>query len=364
MTGSPRYPAGPRLASCPRISAEQPSTRADIQAYRHARVLLLGGSGFIGRWVARALTEAGATLVVVVRSRGAASQVLERWGVKADVIQADLERDESLADVCRATQPSITFNLAGYGVDPSERDEEAAQAINARLVGRLAQVLGETGDPRWQGRHLIHAGSALEYGDVTGPLTEETRPNPTTVYGRSKLRGTEMLAEACRHSGLRGITARLFMVYGAGEHESRLLPQLIRAASAVGDVHLTSGAQRRDFTYVEDAAEGLLRLGLVREQPAGAVVNLATGHLTRVKDVIETAAAQLGIDLERLRFGSLPTRQDEMTGLTGVSVWRLRSLTGWCPETTVEEGIKRTLRRQRELAAKGITFAAGEQYPR
>ena len=330
-----------------------------IQAYQQTRVLLLGGSGFIGRWVARALTQAGADLVIVVRSRSASSPVLERWRVNATLIETDLDREDSLTDVVAQVRPSIAFNLAGYGVDPAERDEATAYALNAQVVERLARRLAETADPSWRGLHLVHAGSALEYGAVSGVIGEDTRPNPTTLYGRSKLRGTELLADVCRRTGLRAVTARLFMVYGPGEHESRLLPLLIREAGGVGDVLLTSGEQRRDFTYVEDAAEGLLRLG-VAGQPDGAVVNLATGRLTRVRDVIEGAAAVLGIGSQRLRFGSLPTRQDEMTGVTGVSISRLRGLTQWSPVTTVEAGLNRTICQHRELATKGITLPAGE----
>jgi nucleoside-diphosphate-sugar epimerase len=313
-------------------------------------VLVLGASGFIGRWVARALNDAGADLVLIVRSRAAAEPILSRWGVAGAVVEADLASESALAETCREVRPSVTFNLAGYGVDPSERDEETAFGINAGLVDRLAALLAGSPDPRWPGRHLVHVGSALEYGDVAGIVTEETRPCPSTLYGRSKLRGTELLEQACRRSALRAVTARLFMVYGAGEHEGRLLPQLIRGAGTDADLHFTGGEQQRDFTYVEDAAEGLLRLGL-SPGPAG-IVNLATGHLTRVRDVVELTAAQLGIRPGRLHFGSLATRAEEMGRVTNVSIARLRHDTGWVPATGLREGIGRMLRRHGELVAR------------
>jgi nucleoside-diphosphate-sugar epimerase len=321
------------------------------QAYQQTRVLLLGGSGFIGRWVGAALTCAGANLVIVARDRGAAARELERCGVSATLFEADLERDGGLAEIVAEVRPSIAFNLAGYGVDPSERSAGAADVINKRLVAQLARLVAANADASWRGQHVVHAGSALEYGQVGGVVDEDTPPNPTTLYGQSKLGGTESLKDVCRRTGLRGLTARLFMVYGPGEHENRLLPQLLRETTSAGEIHLTTGQQARDFTYVEDVAEGLLRLGLA-PVANGTVVNLATGRLTRVRDFVETAAAQLGIDGGRLRFGSLSTRPEEMTGLTGVSISRLRSLTDWSPPTTIEEGIRRTVRRHRELGGE------------
>lgn len=319
------------------------------RAYEGTRVLVLGASGFIGRWVARALSEAGADVVVSVRSRATAVPVLDRWGIDAPMLEADLRDDQAVLDVCRAVEPSITFNLTGYGVDAAERDDEPAYAINARLVGRLAEVLAKQQDPRWAGCHLVHVGSALEYGDVSGLITEETRPKPTTLYGRSKLLGTELLETVCRNSSLRAVTARLFMVYGLGEHDHRLLPQLLRVADEGTDLHVTSGRQARDFTYVEDVAEGLLRLGMLPGL-SGTTVNLGTGRLRPVRDVIEITAAQLAIPSERIHFGSLPTRPEEMTGLTGISNARLLDLTGWTPPTSLEDGVAQLLRRRRDLS--------------
>jgi nucleoside-diphosphate-sugar epimerase len=98
--------------------------------------------------------------------------------------------------------------------------------------------------------------------------------------------------------------------------------------------------QQRDFTFVEDAADGLLRLGIA-PVPPGAVVNLATGRLTSVRTFAETAADVLGLPRHRLRFGSLPTRPEEMRH-GPVTLARLRGLTGWAPSVGIPEGVLRT----------------------
>ena len=123
------------------------------------------------------------------------------------------------------------------------------------------------------------------------------------------------------------MTARLFTVYGPGEHRGRLLPSLLETARQPGKLALTAGGQRRDFTYVEDVAAGLLRLGVSSAEP-GEVVNLATGRLTTVREFSLTAAKVCRIPAERLEFGRLSTRPEEMEH-TGVSLDRLKRLTDW-----------------------------------
>jgi dTDP-glucose 4,6-dehydratase len=137
------------------------------------------------------------------------------------------------------------------------------------------------------------------------------------------------------------LTARLFTVYGPGEHSGRLLPSLLETAMSGNPLKLTAGSQQRDFTYVEDVAEGLLRLGLCQAKP-GEIVNLATGKLTSVRHFAETAARILQIPSQALNFGQLPTRTEEMAH-SEVSVERMRHLIGWVPTTEIAKGIRKTL---------------------
>lgn len=324
------------------------------------RVLVAGATGFIGRAVAERLAGEGAALVLPARDPDAARSLFRARGVSAEVPAWDVMDAAAVADVLERARPAAVLDLVGYGVDPAERDPALAEAINARWPARLAELLAATRDPEWTGQALVHAGTALEYGAAGGDLDERrTEPRPTTPYGRTKLAGTRALAERAALEGLPAVTARLFTVYGPGERPGRLVPSLLEAARTDRPLELTEGLQARDFTWVGDVAEGLLRLAGVaghetrgrggsREADTaplpGAVVNLATGRLLAVREFVRRAAAVLGIAPERLRFGALPTRPEEMRH-EPVSVARLLRWTGWRPETGVEEGIRRTARR-------------------
>ena len=308
-------------------------------SYVGVKTLVLGASGFIGRWVARALSEAGAHVVCAVRDLDAMGALAARYGITGDIVAADLTDSAALDALFAAQRPSIAFNLAGYGIDRSERDDALARQINSEVPGQLALVCARYANPSWRALRLVHAGSALEYGEIGGHLPEDAVPVPTTLYGRTKLAGTQRLLDA----ELPGMAAaRLFTVYGPGEHPGRLLPTLLDSRRSGAPVPLSAGTQRRDFTYVADVAEGLLALGL-QSSVRGGVVNLATGKLYSVREFAETAARVLAIPAERLHFGAVAQRSDEMPHDT-VSIDRLRESIAWVPATDVAEGVRRAVR--------------------
>jgi len=252
--------------------------------YRGTRVVVLGATGFIGRWLAHMLHEQGARLCLVVRDQTLAEEVFCSFGVRGVIVTGDLVHPEAVRELLQQHRPVVTFNLAGYGVDRSERDESPAYQVNAHLVTALCKAVAERRDPDWPGQDLVHVGSALEYGTIRGDLREDSIPRPTTLYGRSKLAGTRALTSCCTSYGIKGLTARLFTVYGPGEHLGRLLPLLLETARTGHTLELTGGLQRRDFTFVRDVAEGLLRLGLARG---------ATGRGRELGDGATDVGAQL-----------------------------------------------------------------------
>ncbi|HEX6309680.1 MAG TPA: NAD(P)-dependent oxidoreductase [Longimicrobiales bacterium] len=314
---------------------------------------MFGATGFIGRRVVAVLDRAGARVVAAGRDAAALDALRSRLSPDAQTAFCNAANGDDVARLIRDVHPAVTFNLAGYGVDRSERDEGVAQSINAELPARIARLLVDERDPDWTGRSLVHVGSALEYGEARGDLNEQTVPVATTLYGRSKLAGTEAVSDLSRRTGLPAVTARLFTVYGPGEHAGRLLPSLLRTAREKTPLELTAGDQMRDFTFVDDVAEGLLRLGLATASDA-VVVNLATGRLETVRSFVVRAASVLGIDAALLKFGALPSRVEEMAH-DPVAVGRLRELTGWVPGTGIEEGVLRT---SRELEQSGDSAVA------
>jgi nucleoside-diphosphate-sugar epimerase len=315
-----------------------PSTVA-VEGYAGRRVLLLGGTGFIGQWVARALCASGASLTVATRNTRAAAALLARRQLTASCAPLDVTSAGAVRQLLDDTRPQVVFNCAGYGVARDERDEATMWRLNAEwprlLVEALAARVADGDD--WKGQRLVHVGSGAEYGSQESVLREDTIPMPTSAYGRSKLAGTQQVIA----HGSQMLAVRLFNVYGPGEQDGRLLPTLLAAAHHGTSVPLSQGLQRRDFTYVEDVAEGLLRLGL-EPQIQGGLVQLGSGTLRTVREFVERAGAVIGITADRLDFGAVATRSLE-TEYTGVDITRLRTILGWSPATSIESGVRRSI---------------------
>lgn len=308
--------------------------------YAGRRVLVTGATGFIGAWLVRALGDSGAQLWLHGRDSDKLAQVARRHCVSAESLVADLAVAGAGAKLVHDARPDIIFNLVAYGVEPSSQDESLAHALNVELVEEMAAALATQPTYGWLGARMVHTGSAAEYGIVPGVLTEQSPATPTTLYGRTKLEGSRRLAVVAGESDLRAVTVRLFTVYGPGERRGRLLPSLLAAATSDGRLRLTPGTQKRDFTYVADVAEGLVRLGGCSSALPPAV-NLATGVLTSVREFTEIAAQVIGLNPELLQFGAMPQREDEVAqGPADNSL--LRSLVNWAPTCIIREGVRRT----------------------
>jgi uncharacterized protein YbjT (DUF2867 family) len=103
-----------------------------LEAYRNIRVLVLGANGFIGRWVSRLLTRAGAQLSLAVRNPDLAKQIFMVYQVDGTLYRVDARELTQVESLFSMVKPQITFNLAGYGVDPRERDgQDAADQCRA-----------------------------------------------------------------------------------------------------------------------------------------------------------------------------------------------------------------------------------------
>jgi len=322
-----------------------------LAPYAGARVLVLGASGFIGAWLARTLATCDAELHLAARDPEAVRGALGALASCTEQHALDARDPRALSALLAKLKPAVTFNAIGYGVARDERDAGLSTVLNTQLPGWIADGLGALRLPTWSGQRLVHLGSALEYGTATGDLDETGPHSPTTLYGQTKLAGTRALAERAAALRLPATCARLFTVYGPGEHAGRLLPSLLAARDGDTPIPLTAGLQKRDFTYVEEVAEALLRVGAT-PGALPAALNLATGKLHTVRRFVEVAAEVLELDPQRLIFGALPTRPEEMEH-GPVRVRRLSGALGWQPMLGLAEGLRRTAEFADAMTAPG-----------
>lgn len=256
--------------------------------------------------------------------------------------------DENVAGSAAAeTEEAVFYHLGWAGTFGAERNDRALQQRNVGYTldaVRLAKRLGCT--------HFIGVGSQAEYGRVEGELTPQTAALPENEYGRCKLAAGIESAKLCAELGMRHSWVRVLSVYGPFDGQNTMIMSVIRGLLSGQRVPLTKGGQIWNYLYSGDAARALYLLGEsdIRKKDGkdtGArgdseVYCLAGSSACELREYILKLCRTVGADERLLGFGDIPYGERQVMYLTA-DIGSLTRDTGFVPETTFEEGIKRTV---------------------
>ena len=254
------------------------------------RVAVTGASGFIGRHAVRELDARGIEVIAVSRHPDAP--------MSTRVIPVALDIGATDADAYdRIGRPDVLMHLAWGGLP----NYHAIDHLEIELPKQIA-FLDACVDAGL--KHLVVAGTCLEYGMQSGCLDESMPVMPTTAYGEAKDRLRRHLEQRGSTRGLQWAWARLFYLYGPGQAPSSLYSQLRAAVEQdAGEFRMSPGDQQRDFLPVETAASHLCTLAL--GAPDAGVVNVCGGVAKPVLSWVREWLASWRADL-RIRLGEYP----------------------------------------------------------
>lgn len=306
---------------------------------------MTGAGGFVGAAVCRRLLDDGHAVVATRRPGSARSAVPRNPDVEE--VEVDLRDPTSFGMLVRQARPDFAVHLAAAGaVARSGRLDADLVTVNALSGMRLAEALGNVGAAR-----LVSCGSSSEYGPAAGSLHEGLPLCPDDAYGATKVAGAQLTLAAARSVGLEAVHLRPFAVYGPGENEGRLVASLVRALVERRVIPLTGGRQARDFVYVDDVADALVR-ALTAPGLDGESINVGTGVETTVRHLAQLAADVAGADRTLLGFGRLPYRPGERFAWRA-STAKARELLGWQATTPLTAGLEHTIDAVRRGAGTG-----------
>jgi UDP-glucose 4-epimerase len=300
------------------------------------RILVTGGAGYVGRaLVARLAREADAQVHVLDNLASGEHRLGGLDLGRVSLARLDLRDAGAVASLMRTLAPEVIFHLAAVHYIPA-CEAAPGDAVSINVGGTLNLLHAALGRPKF-----VFASTAAVYRPSEEPHVESAGGiGPVDIYGLTKLQAEAYVDYFHRLGKVDAVTVRLFNVIGPGETNPHLVPAIIRQISR-GErlVRLGNLFPKRDYIYVEDAAEGFLRLARLPGDPAAPLVsNLGTGESFSVREIVariaEAAGVQLQIeqDPERTRTNDRP--------LLCASTRQLSKLTGWRPATGVAESLR------------------------
>ncbi len=297
------------------------------------RILIIGGSGFIGCHLVDRCLKDTPYVTCLGPHRSKMSKTLSSKVVK---IYGNISRHSSIKKALGDTNFDYAFNLGGY-IDHTAFSLGGRKVIQTHFEGLLNIVNNLN---RKTLKRLVQIGSSDEYGNTPPPQNEKnTQGIPISPYALAKQMGTSFLMMLAKHEGFPATVVRPFLVYGPGQDASRFLPQIILSCLKGENVPVTLGEQKRDFCYVEDVVEGLVRAALTKDAE-GNIFNIASGIPITIRSVMESVS-ELIVGGSPC-YGARPYRSGESMELYA-DISKAIAILKWQPTIDLGTGLKRTI---------------------
>ena len=296
------------------------------------KVLILGGSGFIGSHLTKKCRDLGLECYCI----SIKNNKLIRNFKNVNYYKIDLRDFESTKELISNKEFSYIVNLSGY-IDHRSFFNGGLEVFNSHfysLINVLRCVKLESI------KKIIHIGSSDEYGNITSPQNESLRESPISGYSLAKLSCTNLLQMLHRTENLPVIVLRLFLVYGECQSEERFIPQVIKGCLENKTFPVSEGTQIRDFCYIDDVIDGIIA-ALQSKEALGNIINIASGKPVEVKSVINKILKLVGSG--NPQFGLIPFRKDENMSLYA-DINKAKKLLDWQPKVNMSEGLNRTIK--------------------
>lgn len=287
------------------------------------RILVTGGTGFIGRYVVSALISAGCRPLLTVFS----SDRDDLYESQVDVASLDLRDTKATCDLIDSYRPQAVIHLAG-ATGHDDPTGQLCHDLNYVATNEMLKHLCSTNVER-----VVMLGSAAEYGNQRAPFSEGMPASPVSAYGTSMANATEAAMMLHSDKNLPVTVLRVFSAFGLGQPSSMFLPQLISHALSGNAFQMSDGRQKRDYVFVGDVARAIL-LSLASSSSVGRVINIGSGTGLSLREVAAAVWRSCEADPLLLEIGGRDKRGDDAAD-TEADIRLAAELLDWSPTASL-----------------------------
>ena len=293
-------------------------------------ILIVGGTGFIGYHLAKKCLKKGWKVTSI--SLNPAKKI--RYLTKVKYIRCDIAKKKFLQRKIKKHFDYVV-NLGGY-VDHSNTKKILKNHYGG--CKNLTEIFLKKTP-----LSFVQIGSSLEYGNLKSPNVEGMKCNLKPIkstYGKAKLLCSKYVMELFKKKNFPSTVLRLYLAYGPKQDVNRFLPIIIKGCIKNKKFPCSEGAQLRDFTYIDDVVDGILK-SLINKNARGQIINIGSGKPRKIRSVIENVKkiSKGGYP----QYGTFKLRKSEILKLYP-SIKKAKNVINWRPKISFEKGLTSTIK--------------------
>ena len=299
------------------------------------KILITGGSGFIGSHLVRKLHKLGYKLAITTKYKSIIDNVriIDLWK-KIKVIETDLRNLDSF-DNLKSFKPDVVFHLAAYNhVGDSFSSFSESNSSNAISTYNLLNYFSGKID------QFIYISTSEIYGNQNKVFKEDLLPKPISPYSISKYSGELYVKMLMNEANYPAKIIRPFNAYGEYQSAKAIIPEIIINCLNNEDIITTEGYQTREFNYVGNLVDGFISV-MRSKKMNKKIVNIGCGKDISIRNLVKTIH-QLTKSRSKIKFGSKKPRVTEIYKMRADNKL-IKSCTNWRPKVSFEEGILKTI---------------------
>ena len=304
--------------------------------FQDRRILVTGGAGFIGSEVVTQLIKKNAMVTVLDNFSSGKKQYLPKKSKKLKIIKGDIKNEKIVKKAVKNQE--VVIHLAALPFIPDSY-YYPAEFFNVNTIGSVnllwKSIISNTS------QRFIHISTSEVYGTAQFIPMDENHPTaPHSTYAVSKLAGDRVAFTLHKENGFPVVIIRPFNSYGPRYTEPYIIPEILSQVLN-GNKQLTLGniEATRDFTYVSDTADAIIR-SIDAKKAIGEIVNVGSGYETSIRD-LAFKIAKIAKKKIKIKYDESRERPYDVNRLC-CNNKKAKNLLGWKPKISINSGLRKT----------------------